>query len=103
MNLSTIISKIKQAGSKKAAGGVRHPQRDWILLVGTALFLFFVIALWSFISFQLNLSDAGQAPQTDSGPGLQTASVDTVQAVFEKRAQARLDYQSGKKFIDPSK
>lgn len=103
MTISTIISKIKSTGAKKAAGGVRHPQRDWIMLVGTALFLFFAIALWSFISFQLNVSDPTEATQTQNTPALQTVSVDTVQAVFEKRAQARLDYQSGKKFIDPSR
>lgn len=103
MNISTLISKIKNTSSKKATGGVRHPQRDWLLLVGAALFLFFAIALWSFISFQLQTSDTREATQTQSSPELKTASVDTVQAVFEKRAQARLEYQSGKKFIDPSR
>ncbi len=103
MNISTIISKIKSIGGKKTVGGVRHPQRDWLLLVGAALFLFFAIALWSFISFQLHIGATEEAVQTTSTPALQTVSVDTVQAVFEKRAQARLDYQSGKKFIDPSR
>ena len=103
MNISTLISKLKKSGSKKAVGGVRHPQRDWLLLVGGALFLFFVIALWSFISFQLQIADTGEATKTQSGPELKTMSVETVQAVFEKRAQTRLEYQSGKKFIDPSR
>jgi hypothetical protein len=103
MNISTLISKIKKTGAKKALGGVRHPQRDWLLLVGGALFFFFAIALWSFISFQLQISDTGEAAQAQSGPELQAVSVDTVQAVFEKRARARLEYQSGKKFIDPSR
>ncbi len=102
MNLSTLISKIKRTSTKKASGP-RRPQRDWLTLVGVSIFLFFAIALWSFISFQLQVSDQGETVQTDSGPGLKPVSVDTVQAVFEKRAQARLDYQSGKKFIDPSK
>lgn len=103
MNISNIISKIKNTGSHVGTGRVRHPQRDWLLLVGTALFLFFAIALWNFISFQLHIGDTGEAVQTTTAPALQTVSVDTVQAVFEKRAQARLDYQSGKKFIDPSR
>lgn len=103
MNIQGLVQRIQHLGASGKTSNKKHPQRDWLLLVATTLALFIVIALGAYILFQFQISNTAPSNTSDKVPELKTTSVETVQAIFEKRAAARTDYQSTKHFIDPSR
>lgn len=103
MNIQTLIHSIQNIGSSGKSSSKKHPRRDWVLLVTITLVLFLVIALGTYILFQIQISTDAPSSSTEKVPELKTSSVETVQAIFEKRAQVRGEYQSGRHFVDPSR
>lgn len=101
MNIQTLVHSIQNIGASGKASSQKHPRRDWVILVSTTLILFLVIALGTYILFQIQISTDAPSNSTEKVPELKTTSVETVQAIFEKRAQVRGEYQSSRHFIDP--
>jgi len=84
-------------------GNRPQPQRDWFLLIVISAILFAGGAAWSYWVFlQANQVEA-PAAASDSAAGLNPASIDTVNAVFQKRATERAHYQNDYRFVDPSR
>ncbi|MDB5189146.1 MAG: hypothetical protein JWL82_103 [Parcubacteria group bacterium] len=103
MNLSKLTSLLTKYLRVFTYGARVRPLRDWIAIVSVALLLLIVSAGWSAYVFQTtsgNESTQPSAPVTSSAAG---APIDTVRAIFERRAVEKSHYLSDYHFVDPSR
>lgn len=79
-----------------------HPLRDWLIMVSVVGILLAASSIWSYVVYYEFTSEK----EGNTAPALlqvNTASLTTVRAVFEKRATERAHYLSDYRFVDPSK
>lgn len=103
MTITSLVNRIKELGRAKHVPQRIHPQRDWTILVCTTLLLFFVLGVWNYISFQIQIGETESSVHDQNIPELKAVSIDTVQTVFSTRAQMREEYKTTRHFVDPSK
>ncbi len=80
-----------------------RPQRDWLVVMLIAGVLLIGSASWSYYLFgRISGGDLLGGHSQTVAP-VDTASLETVRAVFEARAAERERYRSEYRFVDPSK
>jgi hypothetical protein len=90
-------------------GGITHvfkygdrlqPVRDWFLMVFIVIILLLISLGWNAWLFERAISGEAIGTAT-AAPALNPTSIDSVTAVFQKRAEQETLYKNGH-FIDPS-
>lgn len=91
-------------GSSKSSlhyGERLNPERDWILLITVAALLLLASLAWNVWLFYRVTNGDAIGTANVSAP-INPASIDTVNALFQKRAEMETEYKNGH-FVDPSK
>lgn len=80
-----------------------NPSRDWVLLLGCLIVGILLSILWNgwYFFFELIKESAPQAATEQAG--VDTSSLERVQALFDARATEEGRYRSEYRFVDPSR
>lgn len=96
------IPELKKLKSILSRNGNPQPQRDWLYIIAIGITALLVSAFWSYWS----ALTPNSAPSTDGNTKkvqTQTNVIETVQTIFEKRANEREKFQKTYNFVDPSR
>jgi hypothetical protein len=79
-----------------------RPYRDWMAVITLAGILLILSAGWSYVLFR-QVSAGSNLGNVSAPTHLNTATLETVRAVFEKRAEEQAHYLSDYHFVDPAR
>jgi hypothetical protein len=101
MNISNAFSSY----FRRLRSGVRgDPVRDWLLLLTLAFIAFVCIVVWNVWAFD-TVAQGGSigTAATSTPPAFNSSSIDTINSVFQSRANEEAKYVTGVyRYSDPS-
>jgi hypothetical protein len=102
MNLTTLTTPVRRFLRQVTYGDRIRPQRDWLLIIGVGGIIFLVSVTWNYWLF--HKVSAGESLQagTAAAPVIDTATLESVRAIFDRRAAERAHYENDYRFVDPS-
>ena len=91
--------------ARRFRSGVRgDPVRDWLVLLTLSIFAFVCIVVWNVWAFDTVARGGSIGTTATTTPAVfNRSSIDTINAVFEKRAAEEAKYVTGVyRYTDPS-
>lgn len=98
--MSAILSKCSNFFRSFRYGDRLQPVRDWFVLVTIGVILLLMSLAWNTWLFS-RVTNGEAIGTATSTPALTTTSIDSVTALFQKRADIETQYKNGH-FVDPS-
>lgn len=78
-----------------------RPERDWLVLLATTIFLFVLSFGWNLWLFA-RVTNGAAVGSASASTSAQAVSVDQVQKLFEARSTEESNYRTVYTFVDPS-
>lgn len=103
MNLKLAIPKNLSSIKLPHYDGRPQPERDWSVLLSIAAVLFLVSVAWNTWLFLRVTEGHPIGAEAVQVPTVNTASLESVRAVFKERAEEEEGYRSVYRFVDPSR
>lgn len=101
MNLSSLITRLKNLPSHLSEGTTFNPQRDWLILMSVGILALLILLVTQTLAFWEALREEEQAVSLEQEDGGRPTK--ELIELFEERRAEQVRYDTEYRFIDPSR
>ena len=101
MNLSSLITRLKNLPSHLSEGAGFNPQRDWLILMSIGILVLLILLVTQTISFWQTIEEEERAGAHEQVDGERPTK--ELMELFEERRAEQVRYDTEYRFIDPSR